>query len=79
MRDAARVDQVLAIVRDVWSRYPHMRLGQLLVNAVRPILRVTCSQLRTRYWCGSWRCWLDASDLRGTDETMPQPLLPRAR
>lgn len=36
MRDPARIDQVLAVVRKVWQQYPDMRLGQLLVNAVGP-------------------------------------------
>lgn len=35
MRDPARIDQVLAVVREVWVQHPDMRLGQLLVNAVR--------------------------------------------
>jgi hypothetical protein len=36
MRDPGRIDGVLAVVRDVWNRYPDLRLGQLLVNAVQP-------------------------------------------
>ena len=36
MRDPARIDQVLAVVREFWHRYPDWRLGQLLVNAVQP-------------------------------------------
>jgi hypothetical protein len=35
-RDPGRIDQVLAVVRKVWDEFPNMRLGQLLVNAVRP-------------------------------------------
>jgi hypothetical protein len=35
-RDPGRIDQVLAAVRKVWAEFPDMRLGQLLVNAVRP-------------------------------------------
>jgi hypothetical protein len=35
-RDPGRIDQVLAVVRKVWGEFPDMRLGQLLVNAVRP-------------------------------------------
>ena len=35
MRDPARIDQVLAAVREVWVEHPDSRLGQLLVNAVR--------------------------------------------
>ncbi|QEH38753.1 hypothetical protein OJF2_73590 [Aquisphaera giovannonii] len=36
MRDPARIDQVLAVVREVWMRDPDLRLGQLIVNAVQP-------------------------------------------
>jgi hypothetical protein len=36
MRDSARIDQVLSAVRRVWSQNPDFRLGQLIVNAVRP-------------------------------------------
>jgi hypothetical protein len=43
MRDPARIDQVLAVVREVWQRYPDLRLGQLIVNAVQP--EEPCSQV----------------------------------
>jgi len=36
MRDPARIDQILELVRQVWIRSPDLRLGQLIVNAVRP-------------------------------------------
>jgi hypothetical protein len=36
MRDPARIDQVLGLVRQVWMRSPDLRLGQLIANAVRP-------------------------------------------
>ncbi len=36
MRDPARIDQILEILRTVWTQHPDMRLGQLVVNAVRP-------------------------------------------
>jgi hypothetical protein len=36
MRDPARIDQVLDLLRQVWTRSPDLRLGQLLVNAVSP-------------------------------------------
>jgi len=36
MRDPERIDPVLAAVREIWMEYPDLRLGQLLVNAVRP-------------------------------------------
>ena len=35
MRDPARIDQVLAAIREVWVQHPDSRLGQLRVNAVR--------------------------------------------
>ncbi len=36
MRDPSRIDEVLAALRDVWVSSPDLRLGQLIVNAVRP-------------------------------------------
>jgi len=36
MRDSARIDHALATLRQVWSESPDLRLGQLLVNAIRP-------------------------------------------
>ena len=36
MRDPARIDPMLELVRQVWMRSPDLRLGQLIVNAVRP-------------------------------------------
>lgn len=36
MRDPARIDQILELLREVWTRSPDLRLGQLIVNAVRP-------------------------------------------
>jgi hypothetical protein len=35
-RDPARIDQVLEVLRKVWAEFPDLRLGQLLVNAIRP-------------------------------------------
>ena len=35
MRDPARIDQVLSAIRELWMEYPDLRLGQLLLNAVR--------------------------------------------
>ncbi len=43
MRHPERIDQVLAVVREVWHRYPDLRLGQLIVNAVQP--DEPCSQV----------------------------------
>ena len=36
MRDPQRIDPLLTLLGDVWQRHPDMRLGQLLVNAIRP-------------------------------------------
>ena len=36
MRDPGRIDGVLEAIRKVWVQSPDLRLGQLLVNAVRP-------------------------------------------
>ena len=36
MRDPARIDQMLELLREVWTRSPDLRLGQLIVNAVLP-------------------------------------------
>ena len=36
MRDPARIDRMLELLREVWTRSPDLRLGQLIVNAVRP-------------------------------------------
>ncbi|KLD69318.1 hypothetical protein Y887_17500 [Xanthomonas pisi DSM 18956] len=35
MRDPARIDQVLALLEEVWRRDPDLRLGQLIYNAAR--------------------------------------------
>ncbi len=36
MRNPARIDEVLAALRAAWVESPDLRLGQLIVNAVRP-------------------------------------------
>ena len=36
MRDPARIDDVLAALRAAWAESPDLRLGQLIVNALRP-------------------------------------------
>lgn len=36
MRDQARIDDVLEEIRKTWIESPDLRLGQLVVNAVRP-------------------------------------------
>lgn len=36
MRDPNRILPILDAVREVWERDPDLRLGQLIVNAIRP-------------------------------------------
>ena len=36
MRDPDRIDRILDLLREVWARHPDLRLGQLIVNAIRP-------------------------------------------
>jgi hypothetical protein len=36
MRDPARIPRILEAIWKVWERDPDLRLGQLLVNAIRP-------------------------------------------
>jgi len=36
MRPPARIDDVLAALRDAWLASPDLRLGQLIVNDARP-------------------------------------------
>jgi hypothetical protein len=36
MRDAARIDRIVEKLREVWKANPDLRLGQLLVNVIRP-------------------------------------------
>ncbi|MDJ0895763.1 MAG: hypothetical protein QNJ92_11535 [Alphaproteobacteria bacterium] len=36
MRDPERIDEILDLVRQVWLEDPDLRLGQIIVNAVRP-------------------------------------------
>ena len=34
MRDPARIDRILSLLREVWQRNPDLRLAQIVVNAV---------------------------------------------
>jgi hypothetical protein len=43
VRDQARIDQILDLLREVWTRSPDLRLGQLIVNAVGA--REPCSEV----------------------------------
>jgi hypothetical protein len=36
MRDPARIDRMIERLREIWHASPDMRLGQLLVNVIRP-------------------------------------------
>ena len=36
MRDPNRIDSVIEKLRALWKTQPDMRLGQLLVNVIRP-------------------------------------------
>ncbi|MBN9122042.1 MAG: hypothetical protein J0I06_23355 [Planctomycetes bacterium] len=36
MRDPNRIDRVIEKLREVWKAHPDLRLGQLLVNVIRP-------------------------------------------
>ena len=36
MRDPARIDQMLDLIREIWQRSPDLRLTQLLINAAGP-------------------------------------------
>jgi hypothetical protein len=36
MRDPARIEPMVKLIRAAWELYPDMRLGQLFVNIVRP-------------------------------------------
>lgn len=35
MRDPARIDEMVLVLRDIWRREPDLRLGQLIFNAAR--------------------------------------------
>ncbi len=35
MRDPARIDVVLAAIREVWLQHPDMRLGQIIASSTR--------------------------------------------
>lgn len=36
MRDSDRIKPILQLVGEIWMQHPDLRLGQLLVNAIRP-------------------------------------------
>ena len=37
MRDPKRINECLRKIKEVWSKHPDLRLGQLIVNAVPEI------------------------------------------
>ena len=37
MRNPARIDPILRLIGEAWKRSPDLRLGQIIVNAVRPV------------------------------------------
>jgi hypothetical protein len=36
MRDPARIDRMIVMLWELWKAQPDLRLGQLLVNVIRP-------------------------------------------
>ena len=36
MRDPKRIDEMLELIRQVWTKSPDLRLGQIIVGAVAP-------------------------------------------
>jgi hypothetical protein len=36
MRDMARIPEMIKLIEEIWNENPDFRLGQLIVNAVRP-------------------------------------------
>lgn len=36
MRDPARIDRMIEMLRQLWKLQPDTRLGQLVVNVIRP-------------------------------------------
>ena len=34
MRDPARIDRILGLIKEIWKAHPDLRLGQLLVSIV---------------------------------------------
>jgi uncharacterized protein YihD (DUF1040 family) len=36
MRDKARISEMIKLIEEIWNENPDFRLGQLIVNAVKP-------------------------------------------
>jgi hypothetical protein len=43
MRDPTRIDRILELLREVWTRSPDLPLGQLIINVVQP--RDSCPEV----------------------------------
>jgi uncharacterized protein YihD (DUF1040 family) len=43
MRDPARIDKMLNLLREAWHKNPDLRLAQLVVNVIKP--SVPCPQV----------------------------------
>jgi len=56
LRDPRRIDDIVLALAEVWAQFPDLRLGQLLVNAVRPagpcpeLFHVEDAELVRRVW-----------------------------
>ena len=37
MRDPKKIKEILDVLRDVWEHQPDLRLGQIVINAIRPV------------------------------------------
>ena len=35
MRDINRIDEILNDIKNIWEKYPNLRLGQLICNVIR--------------------------------------------
>jgi len=35
MRDINRIDEILKEIKNIWEKYPNLRLGQLICNVIR--------------------------------------------
>jgi uncharacterized protein YihD (DUF1040 family) len=42
MRDPARIDELLELLRVYWKRNPDLRLGQIVCNVMRETNKETC-------------------------------------
>lgn len=71
MRDPARIEPLLRLIKTLWLKQPDLRLGQLIFNAINPkgtssdLFNVEDNVLRA--------CLLQ--DLKGADALFPDPEL----